>query len=1721
LADNVYALLQQAWSIAKTSDANMYGVEVALVTNVKDPEKEGRVKICFPRLPGKPESDWARVAQPSAGPGRGFYWLPEVNDEVLVAFERGQSNKPFVIGAVWNGKDKPMKDAYTDENTTRMIQTKSGHQIVFNDKSGEEKITIADGSGKRTLSFDVKEKKFLIEAKEGDVEIHAKKKLVLHCEDLEIKTKKTGKVQIGTKFDLKVAQKASIKSGPQMNLKAGKVNLNPPSLDLSSLAAKALAAAARAAAAAAGANARQQQQAAQAGAAAGGALGGGPGGGLVPTQDAIDPAAAGGAASAKGGTAPGGTDFNKPRDGAPGSAAAAGTQSGAGAAAAVAPDQLDIQVVNTAGKPQKKLEVELALPGGDKRAGLTDDAGHFKVEGLTEKGNAKVTIPDVQIAPAAPASAAGRIRFVEGGVDVPIGQSSVIEIPPRVRRCRLSGLNFETNKTFLLPQAMTGIRQLVKLFKSFEDIQGLVNGHTDKQPPKFGDPFEFNRKLSVERADAIAAYLTDDVEAWQKFYAGTGASGQWGVREDQMMLATVKDSDGTPFYDGEIDGKAGPKTEAAYRKFQRSRLLDERDTATPEMRRELVREYMKLEGTSLPKGTTLEIHGCGQTHPLPETEGDSNPDQPKNRRVEVYLFDGPIDPRPVDREPPGGCQEHAKWVGQMILDVDLDQPPGRLKVSVADEKGQPLTAAHVHASGPLPLDGDGAEQSFEDLIPGSYKVIANADGFEAADTTVTVPAGGTGTADLSLKPVATPKVKKFFGRKPGETDEKTEVQIAAGAEIEVGWEVENASKVQLSELGGAATTLPTQPMPAGDQGKSTTKLKPAKTTRFVVFAVQDAKLSPASGPVTVSVQATGAARVTVLDDQGKGIAKAHVHLSGPLTLDADAVGGVAAFDDIPPGDYKATATADGFLAADVTVQVLAGGRGAVTLALRAEGFDLDVRVVDKATPPQPVPEALVAVDPPAIGPQKTDADGRARFKLKRGKFRFTATHEGFLASEAEAEVPLPSSTRSALADAAVGDAAPAGKPLVVPLTRIRKVAIASADDHFAPLAESATLRYEIAGLENERVRLRVTPAGAKDPIFVRELDAAEKSTGAAKSLTWDGQGFEPPKASRFPVGPQGSPYRLQLIADGGPSDEREVKVLVKGIQLATSDEGGKWIMNFTDAKFPQFTIAATVSLLRTDGEGAPATGVPVSFSFSEPPDQNATPARSHHFVLSEGAAPIPLGKHNDPGAIFWEAIAGFESKSADGFRRTAVVETAGDGVAKLSFKPGGCGGDTYALQASVLHKSGEVLAEKRAAPVIVFRRLDLAAFEMSAVKHLSKTLSLDAMLAILDPKKTFVDIKLGKIVRLDPKLDAKYLALWKDGKDLPWEQAQKKLPEETPTQTQIDEANKGSKDAQDAIKKLAEAWAKRIREEQVLKGHFAWLKDAGLEGKHFILGGRYSHPKTGNERSDKDEKTREEGTTQEWTGMAWLRIDHPDPSGTPPTIAPDDRWSRGSEGVELLEMALIQSGIEGVEVKNLDRERIVVAHEVCHESQHQFHRRLFARDGHDDHSGLGLMDSTAFGGSLTPDEALILRGYDPFREAKPELQVRIVDASGSPLRRRPYRLKVVDKTLQGTTDDSGLAKVDVLPDGDRGALTILHDESDGTQTEVWTIELVFDKLPPPSDVRGAQIRLNNLGLLAGREDGVLDERTQRAIHRFQMSEGLPLGPLDQKTADRLKERHGS
>src|SRR5258708_18928715 len=120
MADNLFAMLQKAQESASTADSKMFGVEIGIVTNVQDADQLGRVKVCFPRLPGKPESDWVRVVQPAAGAGCGFYLIPQGNDQVLIPLARGEAHRPSLAGAPLDCKDKPMKDAYTHDNTTHL-----------------------------------------------------------------------------------------------------------------------------------------------------------------------------------------------------------------------------------------------------------------------------------------------------------------------------------------------------------------------------------------------------------------------------------------------------------------------------------------------------------------------------------------------------------------------------------------------------------------------------------------------------------------------------------------------------------------------------------------------------------------------------------------------------------------------------------------------------------------------------------------------------------------------------------------------------------------------------------------------------------------------------------------------------------------------------------------------------------------------------------------------------------------------------------------------------------------------------------------------------------------------------------------------------------------------------------------------------------------------------------------------------------------------------------------------------------------------------------------------------------------------------------------------------------------------------------------------------------------------------------------------------------------
>ncbi|WP_255221651.1 phage baseplate assembly protein V [Rhodococcus wratislaviensis] len=124
----------------------MDGVVVGLVASLDDPQSQGRIKLRFPWLAEDgADSGWAPIVNPMAGKERGFYYMPEVDDEVLVAFEHGDINHPFVVGFLHNGVDLPPFDGI--DAHVRRVRTVSGHMLEFDDRSGQESVRLSTNSG--------------------------------------------------------------------------------------------------------------------------------------------------------------------------------------------------------------------------------------------------------------------------------------------------------------------------------------------------------------------------------------------------------------------------------------------------------------------------------------------------------------------------------------------------------------------------------------------------------------------------------------------------------------------------------------------------------------------------------------------------------------------------------------------------------------------------------------------------------------------------------------------------------------------------------------------------------------------------------------------------------------------------------------------------------------------------------------------------------------------------------------------------------------------------------------------------------------------------------------------------------------------------------------------------------------------------------------------------------------------------------------------------------------------------------------------------------------------------------------------------------------------------------------------------------------------------------------------------------------------------------------
>lgn len=129
--------------------ARWFGVYPAKVNDVQDPDKQGRVQVDLAMTPEGGEERfrvWARIATMMAGPEHGSWFIPDPGDEVLISFLAGDPRQPFVIGALWNGKDAPPQ-TMDDNNNIRVIKTRSGHKLEFDDTDGSAKITLTTPNG--------------------------------------------------------------------------------------------------------------------------------------------------------------------------------------------------------------------------------------------------------------------------------------------------------------------------------------------------------------------------------------------------------------------------------------------------------------------------------------------------------------------------------------------------------------------------------------------------------------------------------------------------------------------------------------------------------------------------------------------------------------------------------------------------------------------------------------------------------------------------------------------------------------------------------------------------------------------------------------------------------------------------------------------------------------------------------------------------------------------------------------------------------------------------------------------------------------------------------------------------------------------------------------------------------------------------------------------------------------------------------------------------------------------------------------------------------------------------------------------------------------------------------------------------------------------------------------------------------------------------------------
>jgi len=214
------------------------GVVVAIVTDNNDPNNAARVKLKFPWLDDSYESDWARLAQLGAGPNSGALWIPQVNDEVLVAFEHGDIRRPFVVGNLYNGVDTPNEGSGLFDNgkvKRRGFISRKGHKFIFFDDPNKAGIAFISSDGNLKISLNETNSEIHISS-QGKVHVESQQDMTLESQgNLKLKASQGIKLEAGSSLDLKGTSGATLDGGPQLEVKAsGQLKVTGAMVDVNS-----------------------------------------------------------------------------------------------------------------------------------------------------------------------------------------------------------------------------------------------------------------------------------------------------------------------------------------------------------------------------------------------------------------------------------------------------------------------------------------------------------------------------------------------------------------------------------------------------------------------------------------------------------------------------------------------------------------------------------------------------------------------------------------------------------------------------------------------------------------------------------------------------------------------------------------------------------------------------------------------------------------------------------------------------------------------------------------------------------------------------------------------------------------------------------------------------------------------------------------------------------------------------------------------------------------------------------------------------------------------------------------------------------------------------------------------------------------------------------------------------------------------------------------------